>query len=369
MKNIFVSLLLLLFSFSISRAQITVDQNDFADAGENTRLSVAVWNPLLDYQTTGANAVWDFSTLQWQSQFVDTFLNTYMVNPIYGFTFSNLQINPYRSNIAKRADNTLTTLPLLSSVFTEGFNFYYKSSPSYRQRGIGMKVAGFPTAIPMTHSDTLYRFPMNFGNEDSAWSDYKVRIPQLGTYVHKQHRVNQVDGWGTLTTPFGTFDVLRVRTEIRGSDSLYIDTLNFGFKVDNDIQREYKWIGKNQEEPLLQINTQAGFLGQFQTFEFVTKIIYRDSLRLDPNGIFDLAKNQIQFQVFPNPSTGTFYISVPADLIAPKISVTDISGRLMMSREMNAPVEMLNAEAWAKGIYFLTVQSGKGSSTRKIVVQ
>ncbi len=369
MKKIHLFLLLFGFSMHFLQAQITVNQNDFANAGDTARMSVAVWNPLLDYRSSGANTVWDFSTLQWQSQYVDSFLNILFIHPFYAFTFSNLPFNPYQSNIGKRADNALTTLPLLSSVFTEGYNFYYKNSSSYRQRGIGMKVAGFPTSIPMTHSDTLYRFPMNFGNEDSAWSDYKVAVPNLGTYVHKQHRVNKVDGWGSLTTPFGTFDVLRVRTDIRGSDSLYIDTLNFGFKVDNDIQREYKWIGKNQEEPLLQINTQAGILGQFQNFEFVTRIIYRDSVRFLPTGIFDGTKSEVPFQVFPNPSSGSFFISVPHDLTAAKITVTDISGQRMMSREMNAPVEMINAEAWAKGIYILTVQSIQGTSSKKLVLE
>jgi hypothetical protein len=369
MKNIFTVLFLFCFWQASVLAQITVDQGDFANAGDTARLSVAVWNPLLDFGATGANHTWDFSTLQWQSQFVDTFLSTLFINPIYGFTFSNTTINPYRSNIAKKADNTLTTLPLLSSVFTDGYNFYYKSTASYRQRGIGMKVGGFPTAVPMTHSDTLYRFPMNFGNEDSSWSDYKVNVPQLGVYVHKQHRVNKIDGWGTLITPFGTFDVLRVRTEIRGSDSIYIDTLNGGFKLDNDIQREYKWFGKNEKEPLLQINTQAGIFGQFQGFEFVTKIIYRDSARFEPVGIFDVKKDEIQFQVFPNPSNGFFFISVFNDLNGVSIKLTDVSGRLVLQRDITAPIEMINTSDLAKGIYILTLQSNEGAASKKLVVE
>jgi|ERR1043165_6284910 hypothetical protein len=368
MKTLLTSLLL--FGLSIySSAQITIDQSDFADANDTARMSQAVWNPLLDFGATDTNYTWDFSDLVWQSQYIDTFLSTLFINPIYGFTFSNTSINPYRCNIAKRADNTLTTLPLLSAVFTDGYNFYYKTNTLYRQRGIGMRVANFPTAIPMSHGDTLYHFPMNYGDEDSSWSDYKVDVPNLGTFVHQQHRKNKVDGWGVLTTPFGTFDVLRVRTEIRGSDSIYIDTLGSGFKVDNDIQREYKWIGKDQMEPLLQINTQAGIFGQFQGFEFVTKIVYRDSIRFLPTGIITTNEDAIDVRVFPNPSTGSFFVSVPPDINSSKLTVTDVSGKLMLVREMETPIENIDASGWAKGIYLLNVQSLAGVTTRKVVVQ
>lgn len=367
MKNIFT--FLLCFSLHSLTAQITIDQDDFANAGDTARMSVAVWNPLLNFSATDTNYTWDFSSLQWQSQYVDQFLNPLNTGVTYAFTFSNTSINPYRSNIAKTADNTLTTIPVLSSVFTDGINFFYKTSSLYRQRGLGMKVSGFSTPVPMTNPDTLYHFPMNYGTQDSAYSDYRVFVPQLGVYVHKQHRVNKVDGWGTLITPFGTFDALRVRTEIRGSDSLYIDTLNSGFKVNNEIQREYKWFGKNQFEPLLQINTQAGVFGQFPGFEFVTRIVYRDSVRFLPTGIFDMAKDELQFSVFPNPSNGSFFVSVPADLTSASIKLTDVSGRLILQREMNMPTEQVNTEVLAKGIYILNLQSNKGTASKKLVVE
>ncbi|MFN8322072.1 MAG: T9SS type A sorting domain-containing protein [Chitinophagales bacterium] len=368
LKSIVVAIVWLA-NINLVSAQITLDDGDFADAGDTLRMSEAVWNPMLDYGATGANYTWDFSNLQWQSQFIDEYLNPLFTSPFYTITFSNLPFNPNRANLAKQADNTLTTLPIVSSIFTEPYNFYYKSSSLYRQRGLGMKVSGFPTPIPMAHSDTLYRFPIDYGDEDSSHSDYTVNIPQLGTYSHRQQRFNRVDGWGSLTTPFGTYDVLRIRTEILGSDSLYVDTLNFGIKLNNDIQREYKWFAKNQNVPLLQINTQAGIFGQFQGFEFVTKIVYRDSVRFDPTGILDAASNEIQFQVYPNPSTSSFYIAIPVGLTEVKIVVTDANGKLMLERSLTGPSEQLVTENWARGMYFLSVQSNEGKSLRKLVLQ
>lgn len=367
MKNVFLFFSLL--SFNLLNAQITITDDDFADANDTVRMSVAYWDPFLDFGDTGPNHNWDFSDLDWQSQYLDEYKTTTSVGTTYAITFSNLSFNPYRCNIAKAADNPLTTLPIVSSVFTDGFNFYYKSSSLYRQRGIGMRVAGFPTPIPMTHADTLYRFPINYGNRDSSFSDYLVYVPNLGLYTHKQRRWNEVDGWGTLTTPFGTFDALRVVTEIRGTDSIYVDTLGAGIKLDGDIMREYKWFGKDQKNPLLQINTQAGIFGQLQGFEFVTRIVYRDSARFRPTGIWDAPKGEIELRVYPNPASDVFYVALPADINTATIRVTDVSGKLMLEREINAPVEPVATTGWSKGVYLLNVQTPKGNAMQKVIVQ
>lgn len=351
------------------RAQVSITATDFANAGDTARMSVAVWNPLLDYKTTGANHTWDFSELEWQSQYVDSFRNPTFTHPFYAFTFSNLPINPYQSNIAIKQDNLLTSIPIINTIFTEPYSFYLKNNSYYRQKGIGMKVSGIATSVPFSKPDTLYHFPIEFGNSDSSQSAYTVKIPQLGSYTHKQKRVNEVDGWGTLTTPYGTFDVVRVRTEIRGTDSLHIDSLSFGFAVQNDIVREYKWIGKNEKEPLLQIFTQAGFFGQIQTFEFVTKIIYRDSARFLPTGLSGVLSST-DMQIYPNPANNVVYIQT--NDIAPnaQCQVYDLQGRLLYeaSIERNS-IQIIGTAAWQKGLYVVQLSANGQTVQKKLLVE
>lgn len=367
MKNLYI--ILFCIASQLVQAQITINDTDFADANDTARMSEAVWNPFLDFAATDTNYTWDFSDLQWQSQYVDTFRSTLFLPPLYSFTFSNLPINPYRSNIAMKGDNMFTNIPLVSALVTNGYNFYYKTPTLYRQRGIGVSISGVATPAPMAHSDTLYHFPMNYGDSDSAHSDYKLDIPQLGTVAHRQFRINKVDGWGTLITPFGTFEVLRHVSEIHGSDSLYIDTLQFGIKLDNDIKREYKWIGKNQKEPLLQIFTQAGILGQFQNFEFVTKVVYRDSIRFIPTSVYNAIKGEVEFRIFPNPSHGQFVISVPENLTNAVVTLANINGSVMLQHNLSAATETFNVSELAKGVYFVTIQSSEGRAQKKLVIQ
>jgi hypothetical protein len=87
---------------------------------------------------------------------------------------------------------------------------------------------------------------MNYGNVDSSYSGYSVKIPNTFSSSTNSFRLNEVDGWGLLTTPFGSFNTLRVKTIITAHDSLFLDTLGFGFGISVPQQIEYKWIGKGE---------------------------------------------------------------------------------------------------------------------------
>ncbi len=134
MKNS-LTLLAIVFSNYIS-AQITIDQNDFANAGDIVRVTTATYSPLISYSGTGANYTWSFGHLVWQSQYDDEYFNPLNTETTYAVTFPNLSFSPYQCNVAKAAETPLTTLPVLSSVFSEGFNFYYKTSSIRRPHAL-----------------------------------------------------------------------------------------------------------------------------------------------------------------------------------------------------------------------------------------
>jgi hypothetical protein len=96
-----------------------------------------------------------------------------------------------------------------------------------------------------------------------------------------QKRVNMVDGWGQLTTPFGTFpNVLRLKTLIYHQDT----TISFGvtLPVNTTIDIIYSWFDLNYGIPVLQVN------GKFiNNDEIYTSAEYIDSLRcLEPSTYF-----------------------------------------------------------------------------------
>ncbi len=68
-------------------------------------------------------------------------------------------------------------------------------------------------------SDTIeknYDFPIQFGNTTYSRGYTKTDMNPVYNGILKQHRVHSssVDGWGSITTPYGTFNALRIKHEI-----------------------------------------------------------------------------------------------------------------------------------------------------------
>lgn len=205
-----------------TNAQITVTENDFASSGDAVWLTTAQSNNSITYQYGGADTTWDFSILQLSSQNYGQFLNPLTTNPVYAINFSNVSFNSHRSNIAVQESNP-TSIPLVT--ITGVYNFYYKNSSAYVQKGIGESINGLATSVNYNSPDTLYQFPLLYGNSFASTSGYSLNIPSLGFYGYGQTRTNTVDGWGLVATPYGIFSALRIVSEI-SCTIVYISTLS-----------------------------------------------------------------------------------------------------------------------------------------------
>jgi hypothetical protein len=366
------TLALLFFSFVCLKAQITIGQNDFANANDTDRVSMAVIPNGLNYQATGADTTWDYSFLQWNTQQVDKLLNPFNTNTLYALYFANVGFNSNRSNIASQGTLNFSLASILT--LNNVYNFFYKNSSSYVQQGMGISIDGIPTNISFTDKDVLYKFPVNYGDTTfTSNSKFSIALPQVGGVAHIQTRTNQVDGWGNLTTPFGTFPVLRMVTQIVSSDSVYIDTLHYGLKIPLPEVREYKWIGNGQKEPLLQVNTSV-VLG----FETITSIVYRDSVRNRPVpppvdtfgvGIAPLSNADLVFNVYPNPASNNFQVNYPAGQGEAQLVISDLDGRELLHKTFAGQIETIDASQWEKGIYLVMLTNNKQTSVRKIIIQ
>jgi hypothetical protein len=356
------TLCLLLLSLGFLKAQITIGENDFSNAGDTDRVSIANIPTGLNYQATGADTTWDYSLLTWSSQQVDQMLNPINTNTFYALYYADVSFNSNRSNLASTGSLSIN----ISNFLTIGdeYNFFYKYSSAYVQQGIGIEIESIPTEIAYGPRDTIYHFPMQYGNTDGCLSSYKISVPDLGWYVSQQTRTNVVDGWGTLITPFGTFPVLRVVTQLVPTDSFYIDTLHAGINFPLPTINQYKWIGNNEKEPLLQINTQV-ILG----FESITSITYRDSVR-NPvvNSINQPANTDVVFNVYPNPASNQFLVSYPNNDGAEMV-VTDLDGQELLRKPFAGKLETIDASGWAKGVYLVMLTNEQQTAVKKIVIE
>ena len=347
-------------------AQITIGNSDMAVAGDTFRVSIANFAPVgTDLSITGANTTWDYSALQYTSQDVDTFLATSATATFYALYFLNSPLNSNRASVASRG-------PDLSAAggavpVSDVFNFYYASSSLYQQVGFGANISGVTTPIAYSNKDKIYNFPVSFGDADSCDSNYSLSVPGIGYVEGQQHRVNNVDGWGSLTTPFGTFNTIRVVSELTGQDSLYLDTLGFGFSFPRNKTREYKWLATNSGIPELQINTTV--LGGS---EIISSIRYRDIYR-DTTTSVGLNNNlaaEFTANLYPNPSLdGNCMLQVKnANSNKLKVQVYSITGALLLNLDKSLDnnssniIQLSELNVLAAGMYRISVVAGNNST-------
>ena len=378
--------LLLTAAPALALAQVspTIDRSDMpatTTTVDSLRLSAAspvLPNTVPPLSRRGANQTWNYSTLTPTSQRVESFVSVSSVTAgslTYSFIFG-----PFGgANRATVASAQALPLPVALPIpLTDSYQFYATSAAAaaqqdFRSVGFGASLNG--TAIPVTYAsaaqqDVIYRFPLSFASlPDSSNSFFSTptAIATVGYLSQKRKRVNKPDAWGTLTTPFGQFQTVRVVTKLIDHDSVAIGgTPGQGFDV--PLTREYKWLAKTQHVPLLTITTRT-----IAGTETVTGVEYRDSYRrIIRTATRDAATNAV-LTASPNPSAiGTpLTLTVPAGSGPLTVSATDMVGRQLFRRGFsgNSGTLHIDAEAFGtfRGVLLLTVQTAHGTATRRLV--
>jgi len=359
-RKLYLSLIILVASIS-SNAQITLSGSDFPHSPTIYLMSDATAYQGMDATLTGANYSWDFSMLSTTTigQHDDTIFDVNGMNIIYTLVFGDNIIAPHRSNHSRHGSD----FDLGGQIsITDVYNFYYNNNNDYHQSGFGSEINGIPLATPFTPHDIIYKYPVNFGNVDSSASGYEVSLPNLLYYGISKNRINEVDGWGTLITPAGTYNVLRLKSTIHEHDSVYLDTLGFGYGFNVPTQIEYKWLAQGEGVPVLQVYEVGGT---------VTSVMYKG---INSVGISAPAKKDFSFNVFPNPVADILFVDFFMEKEGnAEIAVTDMKGSIVttMKKKVGAGDQrfLVNLPSGIEeGTYQVKVTAEKEAAVKSFVV-
>lgn len=336
-------LLALLFFCGTSNAQVTITQNDMPHAGDALVRTRAFPNPLLNYTNTGPNSTWNYTNLTALGQDTRDHATVGSTSIVYSVVYADIFLNPNRANhVTEGVDIPFYELLPIENPYT----FYFRSSSVYRKVGYGAEVAGIPLPITMDQQDVIYQLPLNFGNTSTSNSAYDVDVPELAYYGYRQVRNNVVDGWGTVNTPAGSFNALRVKTTIAGRDTIQVDLLSLGFAIERPVITEYKWLSPGFRVPVLQINT-VNILG----VEAITEVFFFDeerSLTVDQPLALELCPGQS----LPVDYTSTGVFNPGAFLVAGnqfRVQLSDANGSFA------APVAIGSVTATTSGTINATI--------------
>lgn len=349
----------------VLRAQvpISITSVNMPVINDTARYSVANLNSIGDYTITGANYVWDFSMLDSTDQQIRKFQPS--LQTPYGFYFFP----------PKYGEKILDSFPIpggLGFSVKNIYSFYKKNGTiSFNSEGLGLTMNGIPVGATYSDEDELYSFPLDYTDRDST--TFKLSTPSNTmipfSYKKQGYRITEADGWGTITTPYGTAACLRVVTTQYSIDTITIAALPSPFNKVGfpNYTRSYQWLTLGEKIPYLEV------LGNLVGANFIpTQAKYRDTKR-NFVGMKE-EENHFTFSVFPNPSCSELTVLLSQNESPVIAEITDLQGKNIKTQVLENNRSMINTHQLnvsnvAGGLYFLNLITNTGKQSIKISIQ
>jgi hypothetical protein len=288
----------------------------------------------------GANQVWNFSTAV--PRLIETSRIISASSSTYASSFSS-------SNQGLTHDNS-------------SYLFVNSSSSSVLVKGLVGDVLsdGGTNIVPFSPAMILMQFPENYGNtytstygfdfsaDGSPFSVNEIRVKHTGTVF------DSLDGWGSITTPTGTYDCLRKKITEHGIDSTWYKLFSFSswtFDYATDaITTAYNWLAKGTKMPVAELSLHPNGTPYKFTYSLIPPI---------PPITTGIQLNSISpagFKLYPNPANDQIYF-VPS--LEFNTSVFDIRVCNSLGQEVfkttssSAIVTSIDISRLAPGLYFL----------------
>jgi hypothetical protein len=205
--------------------------------------------------------------------------------------------------------------------------------------------------------------PMSYNDSWSSDSYIYVDLNPAfnGIFQRYQYRTSEVDGWGSITTRFGTFDVIRVRSEIMYDDSAYVD---FGFggtwlELPTPDEVVYTWWSEGNKIPVMKVVAQV-IAGN----ETITRVEFKDQSR---NLVGVEESENFAGQIYPNPANGIVNLTFEEGV--DQVLIYNIAGEVVYQNTLTESSLELDVQSWTTGVYTVKLIGDKTVSSVKLVVE
>ena len=362
MKNI--TWLISIFFAAHLNAQITVNSTDFVSSADTVLISSVTDFQNINYQNTGSNYNWDFSWVMIDTQRIDTFNSVSSAAFIYQLVFNNFLSPSYQASYYQKADAGLIPTGGLPIAVENPIAFEKVSNSKFERVGLGVELNGVSVPITADTIDVVYEFPMTFQDSwvSNSYLFFDLNPAFAAMFKRHQNRTSTVDGYGSIVTTFGTFDCIRVKSELTYKDSLFFDFTGTGgmwIPMPSQPETEYRWIAKNQKIPVFSINVTNALSGPV-----ITKVEFRDSY-----GVASIpTKDFIEVSIFPNPASN--HINFSGIKNCEQVIISNVNGELIFSNVLDKQDNFqINTSSWSKGVYFIHLVNDEKTETKKIIIQ
>jgi hypothetical protein len=352
----------LLFATIWGSAQITVTNATFPAAGDSLKTATDLAPQNLVMTPSGGGQTWDFSALNPSTRLVTVF-------------------QPAAAGSAS-ANFPGAELVTISDV---GAEIYYDvSATAFSVLGISGEGlgGGFPIEADFRYSPPLVEreAPLNFFDVDNYSSSATISLPTsaipgaifdslgiptgLFDSIRVRITVNRlaiVDGFGTLTIPGGTYDVLRQKRTDYTSTGVDVHTFlgwvdigtilgDFAFPTDTTIT--FNFLSNTAKEPIAVVTVDSTEL-------VAAQVVYKDNGI--PSAINPVTGKTIAVVLSPNPAIDQVTIELK-NILPGKYTLRmfDSNGKRVLTKELTSDREVISIETLNGGIYFYNVIDARG---------
>lgn len=329
-------------------AQITITDEDLPAVDSVYAVANAMLMIDYDFEAAGADFTWDFSDLESFSEAEEAYIPVSDAPLSFQIFFNNPFDQDYLADFALNTDG-FAVGPIELSNF---YQFIQKDEEAYEIVGQGATINDIPVPGQTDPIDVVYDLPLDFGNTHSSYSEWQIEVPTIGYYRLQQNRTYEVDGWGEVTTPAGTYNALRVRMELEMNDSVYVDFIGQGFTFDREMV-EYLWLAEGAGIPVLSVTV---------NFDQVSAITYKiDELEEDPVNI--AVKTADAITIYPTATSGLLNVTG----LSPDATLRLLDGNGKLVEELPNRTTF-NLSDHPVGMYFVEIRTAGGIQHERIFI-
>ncbi len=353
-----------LFLIFPAAAQITVTSDHIVGAGATVVQGIDTITPLTP-GGGGANQSWDFTSVVVQDYDTMWFMLPEETPYPSAYPSANLAAEIYQEEMFVFFNSNTQEMALLGGAWIEE-----STIP--------------PVIAPITPKSVIAAWPMDYLDNytESYVQEFKFPTPLplsmdsiwIKFYTDK---TTVVDAWGTITTPLGTYEALRVRENTSDKDSIWA-YMRGGWtlvEAESKIDENYSWWTNDPDIgfPIVELNIDTGTGLPDDIFFLLHEPVY---------GIGEPAVAGSVMAIFPNPAldhlTIRYRVPDPSTTLGTgsgyrMIDLYSIEGRKireLVNEEMPAGTHEMEIDVsdLPAGVYFIRVQAGSEIAVRKLIV-
>lgn len=338
---------ILILSALRTEAQITITHNDLPTIG--TQIIRAVDNVTqVDPGSPGLNQVWDFTNLIPLTHDTTLYLPVQGLPNYQAYPAANAAISHRNGNMMPYYDYEYIQYDDDGIRYAGDEDFLTIFGTFTMSVHISCNPTPLSLPLPFTYGQTLNQSTtydwLLASHSDGALLDSIRQISHMDISLHG-------DASGIMSTPFGTFQVLRVKEDIISLDSVLNWENGWVFdRVETSTYTVYRWYTNDYYE-VGELNLNSGKANGFSFFRSETIV----------NNTFT---EKTMARIFPNPATDMLSVESAADYIS--YEIIDPEGRIT---DRGPYLTAISIAELTPGFYILRLKSDHGSSCIKFIKQ